>query len=176
MPITVSESGEWVERLAISDLICRYSSAVTRADWEETEALFTPDAIWEIPALGLRFEGAPTIRAFLAETISYDLLLQTAHSPVIRFVGPGQAQAMTTIHELVRGEVLQNSAFASAGRPVNIEQYGIYHDDVAKLDGEWRFTHRLFVPVYLRDEGVTGQVVTPRSALGADGSGVTFRS
>ena len=91
MPITVSEGGEWVERLAISDLICRYSSAVTRADWEETEALFTPDAIWEIPALGLRFEGAPTIRAFLAETISYDLLLQTAHPPVIRFLGPGQA-------------------------------------------------------------------------------------
>ena len=176
MPITVSEGGEWVERLAISDLICRYSSAVTRADWEETEALFTPDAIWEIPALGLRSEGAPTIRAFLAETIAYDLLLQTAHSPVIRFLGPGQAQTTTTIHELVRGEVLQNSAFASAGTPVNIEQYGIYHDDVAKLDGEWRFTHRLFVPVYLRDEGVTGQVVTPRSALGADGQGVTFTS
>jgi hypothetical protein len=135
MPITVSEGGEWVERLAISDLICRYSSAVTRADWEETEALFAPDAIWEIPALGLRNEGPAALRHFLAETIRYDLLLQTAHSPVVRLLGPGQAQAMTTIHELVRGEVLQNSAFASAGTPVNIEQYGIYHDDVAKLDG-----------------------------------------
>lgn len=176
MPITVSESGEWVERLAISDLICRYSSAVTRADWEETEALFAPDAIWEIPALGLRHEGGTAIRYFLAETIRYDVLLQTAHSPVIRLLGPGQGQATTTIHELVRGEVLADSAFARAGTPVNIEQYGIYHDDVAQLDGDWRFTHRIFVPVYVQDNGVSGQVVTPRSALPADKSGVTFTS
>jgi hypothetical protein len=91
MPITASDGGEWIERLAISDLIHGYSYSVTRADWDGTEAAFAPDAIWEIPALGLRYEGARTIRHFLAEAIGYDLLLQTAHPPVIRFLGPGQA-------------------------------------------------------------------------------------
>jgi hypothetical protein len=48
---------------------------------------------------------------------------------------------------------------------MNLEQYGIYFDDVAKIDGDWRFTHRLFVPLYIGPDCVTGQVVTPRSAL-----------
>ena len=58
MPITVSEGGEWIERLPIADLIHRYSDSVTRADWDQTEAVFAPDAIWESPVLGMRFVGA----------------------------------------------------------------------------------------------------------------------
>jgi hypothetical protein len=165
MPVTVSEGGEWIERLAIADLIHRYSDSVTRADWDQTEAVFAPDAVWESPALGLRFEGARTFRDFLAGTTGNDLLIQTAHPPVIRFLGPGRAQTTTTVHELVRGEVPADSTLGEAGTPVNFEQYGIYYDDVAKLDGEWKFTHRLFVPVYLRTDCVTGQVLTPRFAL-----------
>jgi hypothetical protein len=69
---------------------------------------------------------------------------------------PGQAEATTTVHELVRGEVHADSALGEAGTSVYFEQYGIYYDDVAKLDGEWKFTHRLFVPVYLRTDCVTG--------------------
>ena len=84
MPITVSDGGEWIERLAIADLIYRYSDSVTRADWDQTEAVFAPDAVWESPALGMRFEGARTFRDFLAETTGNDLLIQTAHPPVIR--------------------------------------------------------------------------------------------
>jgi hypothetical protein len=165
MPITVSEGGEWIERLAIADLIYRYSDSVTRADWDQTEAVFVPEAIWESPGLGLRFVGARTFRDFLAETTRNDLLIQTAHPPVINLVGTGQAQTTTTVHELVRGEVHADSTLGEAGTAVNFEQYGIYYDDVAKLDGEWKFAHRLFVPVYVRTDCVTGQVLTPRFAL-----------
>jgi hypothetical protein len=165
MPITVSEGGEWIERLAIADLIYRYSDSVTRADWDQTEAVFAPDAIWESPGLGRRFESARTFREHMAQTNGYDLLIQTAHPPGIRFVGPRQAQATTTVHELIRGEVLPDSTLGEAGTPLNIEQYGVYYDDVAKLDGEWKFAHRLFVPVYRRTDCVTGDVVTPRFAL-----------
>jgi hypothetical protein len=165
MPITVSEGGEWIERLAIADLIYRYSDSVMRADWDQTEAVFAPDAIWESPGLGLRFEGARTFRDHLADTTRWDLLIQTVHQPVIRFVGPEQAQTTTTLHELVRGEIHIDSTLGQAGTSVNFEQYGIYYDDVAKLGGEWKFTHRLFVPVYLRTDCVTGEVLTPRFAL-----------
>jgi hypothetical protein len=113
----------------------------------------------------MRFEGARTFRDYLADTTGYDLLIQTAHQPVIRFAGPEQAQATTTVHELMRGESQTDSALGQAGTPVNAEQYGIYYDDVAKLDGVWKFTHRLFVPVYLQSDCVTGQVLTPRSSL-----------
>jgi hypothetical protein len=113
----------------------------------------------------MRFEGARTFRDHLAQTTGFDLLIQTAHPPVIHFVGPQQATTTTTVHELVRGEVLVDSTLGEAGTPVSSEQYGIYYDDVAKLDGEWKFTHRLFVPIYLRTDCVTGQVPTPRFAL-----------
>ena len=47
----------WLDRLAIPDLIHRYSDAVTRADWQQCEAVFAADVIWESPALGLRYEN-----------------------------------------------------------------------------------------------------------------------
>jgi hypothetical protein len=115
--------------------------------------------------LGLRFVGARTFRDFLGATTGNDLLIQTAHPPVIRLVGPGQAQATTTVHEVMRGESQTDSTLGQAGTPVNAEQYGIYYDDVVKLDGEWKFIHRLFVPMYVRTDCVTGEVLTPRFAL-----------
>lgn len=45
-----TELREWLDRLAIQDLINRYSDAVTRADWQQCESLFAVDAVWESPA------------------------------------------------------------------------------------------------------------------------------
>ena len=91
----------------------------------------------------------------LSATTTYDLLIQTPHSPVITLAGAHQAEATTTIHEVIR----------ASGSELNLEQYGIYFDDLTRIDGEWKFTHRLFVPFYVSSGGVTGDVPTPRSAL-----------
>jgi ketosteroid isomerase-like protein len=165
MPITASEGGEWIERLAIADLIARYADSVTRADWDQTGSIFAPDAIWESPALGLRFEGAGTFQDFLVQSTGNDLLILTAQPPVIRLQGTAQAQATTIVYELSRGRAHADSTLGEAGTPRNHALYGIYYDDVAKFDGEWKFTHRLFVPVYVRTGCVTGQVLTPRFQL-----------
>ena len=165
MPVAVSEGGEWIERLAISDLVTRYADSVTRADWHQTGSMFAPDAVWESPALGLRFEGARTFREFLAETTANDLVILTTQPPVIRLATNAQAEATTIVHELSRGEARADSTLGEAGAPRNHELYGIYYDDVAKFDGEWKFTHRLFVPVYVRTDCVSGEVLTPRFAL-----------
>src|SRR5262245_9907586 len=34
------------------------------------------------------------------------------------------------------------------GQEVNHQEYGIYYDDLAKIDGHWKFTDRLYVPMY----------------------------
>jgi hypothetical protein len=165
MPIKVSDCVEWIERLAIADLIYRYSDSVTRADWDQAESVFAPDAIWESPSLGLRFEGARAFRDFLLQTTGNDLLILTAQPPVIRLGGTGRARATTTVYELSRGEAHAHSTLGKAGTPRNHELYGIYYDHVAKFGGEWKFTHRLFVPVYVRTGCVTGEVLTPRFEL-----------
>jgi hypothetical protein len=155
-----------MDHLAIQALIYRYSDAVTRADWDQCEAVFAPDAIWESPALDMRYEGAPAFLDMLSQTSSAsELLIQTPHAPVIHLLRPDRAQATTTVHEFTRGATVAPTAYGETGTPTNFEQYGIYFDDIAKIDGDWRFTHRLFVPLYIGPDCVTGQVVTPRSAL-----------
>jgi hypothetical protein len=157
------EVREWLDRLAIQDLISRYSDAVTRADWQQCEALFCPDAIWESPLLGLHYEDRASFIEMLTTTTSYELLIQTPHATVITLTGTHQARATTTIHEFIRGVTVGDSS-ETAFEP-NVEQYGIYYDSVARSDGEWKFTHRLFVPIYAGTGRVTGDVRTPRSAL-----------
>jgi hypothetical protein len=161
---TEAELRAWLDRLAIQDLINRYSDAVTRADWDQCRSVFAADALWEAPALGMRFETATDFVDML-DSSATELLVQTPHSSVVRLTGPDRAEATTTIHEFVRGEVLADSSYGEPGTPVNLEQYGIYYDDVAKLAGEWQFTHRLFVPIYIGSGVATGDVVTTRTAL-----------
>jgi ketosteroid isomerase-like protein len=148
---------EWLDRLAIQDLIYRYSDAVTRADWAQCEAVFAPDAIWESPILGLRYENRASFMEILRATSTHDLLIQTPHSAVITLSGANQAWATTTIHEFSRG--------GEAREESNFDQYGIYFDDLARFDGGWRFIHRLFVPVYVVKGCVTGDLLSRRSAL-----------
>ncbi len=111
---------------------------MTRADWQQCETLFAVDAVWESPA-GLRFDSAKSFIDFLESTTSYDVLIQTPHSSVITLTAVDRASATTTIHELTRGVVSADSEFGKAGAEINLEQYGIYHDDLARIDGLWKF-------------------------------------
>ena len=155
---------EWLDRLAIQDVIARYSDAVTRADWDQGEAVFTPDAVWE-SNLGMRFESRAALMETLRQTSTYDLLIQTPHSSVITFAGTDRAKATTTIHELVRGVGSMDTEFGESGTEANIDQFGVYYDDLARIDGEWKFSRRVFVSFYVQAGSVTGDVFTARSAL-----------
>jgi hypothetical protein len=161
-----TELREWLDRLAIQGLIYRYSDAVTRADWPQCEATFASDATWESPPLGLRYESRDSFLETLRATTTFDLLIQTPHSPVITLTDADKAQATTTIHEINRGVTETQSELGDSGDEINIDTYGIYYDDIARIDGEWKFTHRRFVPFYLESGCVTGDVLTQRPALG----------
>ncbi len=160
-----TELREWLDRLAIQDLIYRYSDAVTRADWQQCEAVFASDATWEAPLLGLRYESRESFLATLRATTTFDILIQTPHSPVITLADADQAQATTTIHEMNSGVTETNGELGDSGTEINVDMYGIYYDDLARIDGAWKFTHRLFVPFYLSSGCVTGDVLTRRSEL-----------
>jgi len=111
----------------------------------------------------VRFSGS--VLEYLRPTTGYQVLIQTPHAPVITLTDRHRATATTTIHELVKGVADTGSALNAPGDDVNLDQYGIYFDDVARLDGEWKFTHRRFVPYYLCRDAVTGSVLTQRSSL-----------
>jgi hypothetical protein len=168
---TELEVRAWLDRLAIQDLIFRYSDALTRADLKQFAPLFVLDLIWEIPKYGLRYESAAAFLEMLAGLSTSDVLIQTPHAPVVNLIDSRTAQASTTIHEWSR-MISPVDATSSGlgtdvhkGQEVNQEEYGIYFDDIARIDGEWKFTHRLYVPLYNSTGCVTGDVLTPRSQL-----------
>jgi hypothetical protein len=167
------EVRDWLDRLAIEALIHRYADAVTRADWPQCEAVFSPQAIWESPQLGLRFEGSAAFLDMLRETSeSCELLLHIVSSPVVRLEGPARATASTTVKEVVRGVNVVDTATGAAGTPVNVEQHGIYCDEVERIDGQWLFVHRVFTLLYVESGQVAGDVMAPRSSLAGLVSGL----
>jgi hypothetical protein len=89
----------------------------------------------------------------LGSTATFEILIQTPHAPVIALLPPDLAQATTTIHEWGRGVTPFDGVVAGdpvqKGEEVNLEVYGVYYDDIARVDGEWKFTHRLYVPIYI---------------------------
>src|SRR6476659_5179005 len=113
-----TELRERLDRLAIQDLIYRYSDAVTRADWPQCDAVFAPDALWESPPLGLRYESRDSFLETLRATTNYDLLIQTPHSSVITLAGADQAHATTTIHEMNRGVTDTKSELGDSGTEI----------------------------------------------------------
>jgi hypothetical protein len=84
-------------------------------------------------------------------------LIQTPHSSVITLIDAQHARSTTTIHEFIRE--------TAGAENNNFEHYGIYFDDLARVDGRWKFTHRVFQLVYIGRGCVTGDLITPRSAL-----------
>ncbi len=159
-----TELREWLDRLAIQDLIYRYSDAVTRADWVQCASVFAPDAVWEAPTLGLRYESAGSFIDAI-KTTGFEVLIQTAHSPVVTLMGIDRAKATTTIHEMNRCVTAVSSELAAAGEVLNVDMYGIYYDDISRIDGEWKFVRRVFVSVYTAPGAITGDVATTRSDL-----------
>jgi SnoaL-like domain len=157
---TEVELRSWLDRLAIQDLIYRYADGLTRADWKQCESVFAPEAIWESPALGLRYENRAGFIEMLEGTSAGEFMIQTASSPVINLIGSDEAQATTTVQELMRGVTA-----VLTGELLNSTLYGVYFDDVVRIDGEWKFTHRLYVPIYAVTGALNGDVVTPRSGL-----------
>jgi hypothetical protein len=166
--VETPELQSWIDQRGIEDLIYRYSDAVTRADWDQLDSVFTEASILEIGSpFDLRYEGVQAIHGLLSGSSQLEFLIQTASSPVIRIVGPGRAQATTTIHEMVRGLSGAATGLGEAGAPTNIDQYGVYFDDIVKVDGDWKFAHRVFRPIYIESDSLTGSVITARAGLAA---------
>jgi hypothetical protein len=142
----------WIDRLAIEDVVRRYCDATTRGDWSTMERLFAPDAVWEHPGRGWRFESAKEFVDFVRAMIRPDaVMIQTTHGSIVDLTGPDTAISRTTLHELVHVP----GAF-------NAEGWGIYFDELRRVDGAWRFTHRVFHWLLTMPDHVMGTAMSAR--------------
>jgi hypothetical protein len=147
-----------LDRLAIVELLHRYSDSVTRGDLDHDEELFTVDAVVEIGSpFDARIEGAQAIREWRSNaSAALELLIHTTYSPVVRLVGPGRAKATSQTREMVRSP-------GSTTRPArNVMFYSVYFDDLVKADDTWRFARRFGPPIYVESDTLTGYVHATR--------------
>jgi ketosteroid isomerase-like protein len=136
---------ELSDRLAVQDLINRYSDAVSRGDFDFVATLFTDNAVWKCgPPFNLHFEGEAIASSLMAAVAAFDMLVQTSAGSVIDLDGD-RAKARTMLFEMGR---------ASADGPGFI-QYGIYDDVIERAGDRWQFVSRYF-HCYYRDDALTG--------------------
>lgn len=93
-------------------------------------ALYTPDAVLEVPGLGV-FEGADAIRAALDKWKPQGLQRHMPVNIVITDWDAGQARATTDVVYIAQGE---------AGWSVQI--VARYHDEFRPVDGKWLLSRR----------------------------------
>jgi len=137
------------DRLAIRELIERYSDALNRRDFVAMAALFTDDARWRVDApFDLHFEGAAIATSIAAMIGNYAFLLQMPHAIAVDVAGD-HADARTTIHEIAQ------AADGASG----LNSFGLYHDRLVRTAQGWRFAERRFAPGYLDTAPLPGTAV-----------------
>lgn len=124
-------------QLAIRELYERYIDTFHQKDWEGYKACFTPDCIWEAGApFNIHVEGPQgLVDMVTAGLAQYDFIVQWASGHVMKIDGDS-ATGRVGLNELGHGP---NASLRTAGT---------YYDDLVKVNGEWRFKKRRFVPKY----------------------------
>jgi ketosteroid isomerase-like protein len=131
MPGLEREIREVIEKAAIMDVLSRYAITVDSGDADGFADLFTADAVWEWPALGLRYEGRPTLRD-LAAAIA-ELL-------------PG-GQHVTSNHVITIGRdhadaICELTCFISRPEKIHTVLQGFYRDRLKKAGSRWYIAWR----------------------------------
>jgi ketosteroid isomerase-like protein len=118
----------------IQRIINIYSQFASNGDWERVLPLFLPEAVWEIPHLGMKLDGREAIAATLVSfrgTMEYVLQINT---PALIDIDGDSARATSGIRECGK----------TAGKEEGFEYLGIYHDTFARTASGWKFRTRVF--------------------------------
>jgi uncharacterized protein (TIGR02246 family) len=139
---------EMHDRLAIRELVDRYTLAVTRRDWDAVAACFHEDARWHA-SVGYDFRGRTGIREGLREVVEgMELLVQMTHGITIDVLTPERARATSVLNEFGRMPGGEGGVFV----------LGLYYDTVAKVGGRWGFEERDFQLHYIDASPPPGNV------------------
>src|SRR6516165_107834 len=127
---------DWI---AINDLFIRYACSLDHGDVEAVVSCFTGDGVIESPAMG-KFTGEAGIREFAERNARYQkkpgVQLRHVVSNVPIEVDPGATRARAFCYLL---------DFLTEDGNTQLLSPGEYDCRLAKIDGNWKFAHRLVV-------------------------------
>lgn len=119
---------------AIQDVISTYSQYASQGDWDTVLPLFTDDAVWDIPHLGVHLDGKPAIAATLVQFRGAMAYVLQLNSPALIRITGDTARATSGIRE--GGKLVD--------REETFEFLGQYDDTLVRTAGGWKFTRRVF--------------------------------
>ncbi|MFC3172780.1 nuclear transport factor 2 family protein [Novosphingobium bradum] len=142
---------ELMDRLAIRELIEKYTVCVTRRDWDGMISCFLEDGRW-ITSVGHDLAGVAAIReGIMAAVAPRKFLMQMTHGMTIDRLDADSAETTSILHEFA----VEDSIFV----------LGTYHDQLAKVGGEWKFRERFFQVHYMDMGAQPGQVMVDYATL-----------
>lgn len=134
------------DRIEIEALRGEFTDAGMMNDFDRFASLFTPDAVWRVPAVNAEFAGREEIRAGIErlKTELWDYLVQTTHSGSISLDGD---TATGRSYVLSFGRLLEGDSHLN---------YSVYYDRYQRTPDGWKFTERVDEVMYLDTTPLTG--------------------
>lgn len=123
-----------LDEIAIQQTLNRYTEGASRADWDQVMLTFMPDGIWEIPALGVHYQGRAAIQPVMAAFVAQLAYFVQINSPGIITVEGDKATARSVIRECGK----------YADRDEALEVLGFYNDELVRTPEGWKFSRRTF--------------------------------
>jgi hypothetical protein len=125
---------ELVARESIRDLVARYNSTADTGRFDDTMALFAPDAVMDID--GRRYEGIGAIRGLFVGTKD-EVAAHAGDRPAYLRHCTATLQIDLTSATTAKGRCYYFVLMAHG-----LDHWGRYMDEYALVDGRWVFTLR----------------------------------
>ena len=122
------------DELAVRNVVARVAQYADGPDIDAYVALFTPDAVWDMPDAPRK--GHAEIRAGSAERRAAGQ------------VGPGSATrhvVSTTAVRVHEDHAIADSVwqfYANTDKAPRLQLMGTYHDELVRVGNEWKLAHR----------------------------------
>jgi hypothetical protein len=123
-----------LDEMAIQRTLNTYSEGASRGDWNQVLSTFTPECIWEIPALKARYQEHSVIQKVMASFVAQMAYFVQINSPAIITVEGDKATARSVIRECGK----------FSDRNEALEILGRYEDELIRSATGWKFTRRTF--------------------------------
>ncbi|HZR85085.1 MAG TPA: nuclear transport factor 2 family protein [Candidatus Binatia bacterium] len=120
------------DRLAIGELLARYSHCIDRARWDDFKTLFTADCRLDLSQVMGLYEGAEGIARFCDTMRSLPIVMRHFLTNLVVVEGDGERARVESYVLAITGP---------AGGP-STQMPGFYDDEVVKQGGRWLLRSR----------------------------------
>jgi len=138
-------TGPLADRIEIRELIEAYSDAVMRGDAEDWGKVWAEDAYWALPEYPghEEFIGRDAIVAGWTWSMAqFGAAREQGGKPAMIYIGtPG---AIEVEGDRATARVYTSEIYRIPGTENEVRVRGQYDDELARIDGKWLFTKRIY--------------------------------